>query len=83
MADAYIGTFVKKDGTERTMTFCRVKDIPDEYVATKISGEGKPRKLPEGMELVLDLVEDDWRIFNWKTVVGEVSAVKLPSNYFQ
>ena len=33
---AYTGTFVKKDGTERTMTFIKVEDLPTEFLETKL-----------------------------------------------
>ena len=65
---AFKGKFLKKDNTEREMTFCRIKDIPSEYVATKITGGGAEHKYPDGMELVLDLERDNFRVFNWKTL---------------
>ena len=36
-------------------------------MASKIVGAGTEKSYPEGMELVWDLEEDDFRIFNYKT----------------
>jgi hypothetical protein len=64
---AYKGSFTKKNGEARTMVFSRIKDLPNGFVASKIVGAGTERVYPEGMELVWDLEEDDFRIFNYKT----------------
>jgi hypothetical protein len=64
---AYKGYFTKKNGESRTMIFSRIKDLPNGFVASKIVGAGTERSYPEGMELVWDLEEDDFRIFNYKT----------------
>ena len=64
---AYKGSFTKKNGEYRTMIFSRIKDLPNGFVASKIVGAGTERSYPEGMELVWDLEEDDFRIFNYKT----------------
>ena len=37
---AYKGKFKKKDGSERTMVFTRIDDLPSKFVASKISGSG-------------------------------------------
>ena len=64
---AYKGTFTKKNGEERIMIFSRIKDLPTNFVASKIQGAGSEKKYPDGMELVWDLEADDFRIYNWKT----------------
>jgi hypothetical protein len=64
---AYKGCFTKKNGESRTMIFSRIKDLPNGFVASKIVGAGTEKSYPEGMELVWDLEEDDFRIFNYKT----------------
>ena len=66
---AFKGSFKKKSGDKREMFFARISDLPGDFIATKISGAGKEQHYPEGMELVWDLEEDDFRIFNWKTKV--------------
>tara|TARA_Y100000034_G_scaffold136800_1_gene215868 strand:+ start:1556 stop:1807 length:252 start_codon:yes stop_codon:yes gene_type:complete len=79
---AYQGSFIKKDGSVRDMTFCRVKDLPDSYVASKITGTGKQKTLAEGSELVIDLEIDEFRVFNWEAAQGEVEELSIPDNYF-
>lgn len=64
---AFKASFTKKNGESRTMVFSRIKDLPNGFVASKIVGAGTERTYPEGMELVWDLEEDDFRIFNYKT----------------
>jgi len=64
---AYKGCFTKKNGEYRVMMFSRIKDLPNGFVASKIVGAGTERTYPDGMELVWDLEEDDFRIFNYNT----------------
>jgi hypothetical protein len=64
---AYKGRFTKKNGEHRVMIFSRIKDLPNGFVSSKIVGAGSERKYPDGMELVWDLEEDDFRIFNYNT----------------
>lgn len=66
---AYIASFIKKDGSERQMCFAHLKDLPEDYLETRIIGSGSEKNYPEGMELVWDLEEDNFRIFNWNTLV--------------
>jgi len=65
---AYKGTFKKKNGESRQMTFARLEDLPEQFLETRIIGAGSEQKYPEGMELVWDLEADNFRIFNWKSV---------------
>jgi hypothetical protein len=78
----YQGTFLKKDKSKREMTFCRIKDIPSEFISSKITGEGTPRKYPEGMEIVWDIEASDFRVFNWKTSIGEIEEFDAEMSNF-
>lgn len=69
---AYSGTFLKKDGSSRTMRFVRLVDLPTEFLAAKIKGGNKSHKLNEGMELVWDIDEDALRIFNRNTLLDTI-----------
>jgi len=69
----YTGTFLKKNGDLRTMNFIRLPDLPTEFVTTKIKGNRKPNKLTEGLELVWDIDASEFRIFNWKTIQGDIN----------
>jgi len=64
------GTSKKKDGTKRKMKFVRLHDMP------KMAG--KPTsQVPEGSELVWDVEKNGYRVFNWRSVVGRVTATAL------
>lgn len=78
---AYNGTFTKKNGEARTMRFVRITDIPEKFISTQIKGTGRKTTLAEGMELVWDLDTSAFRMFNWKTVEGEVSEIEVDSPF--
>ena len=46
---AYTGTFKKKDGSLRTMTFAKMKDLPQQFLAETLKG-GRSSKQIEGSE---------------------------------
>ncbi len=71
---AHNATFTKKSGESRTMNFVKISQLPESFVNTQISGTGTARTLAEGQELVWDLDNNGFRIFNWNTVVGEVTS---------
>ena len=79
---AFKGSFKKKSGENREMIFARIDDLPVTFVASKITGAGKEQNYPEGMELVWDLENDDFRIFNWKTVVDKIKEVEIDTKLF-
>jgi len=54
------------------MRFVRVSDLPEDFLSSQLKGTGKPRQLVEGSQLVWDLDKQAFRIFNQKTIVGEV-----------
>tara|TARA_Y100001972_G_C7631863_1_gene317197 strand:- start:96 stop:350 length:255 start_codon:yes stop_codon:yes gene_type:complete len=68
----YQGTFVKKDGSQRTMKFIKTKDLPNEFLSAKLKGTGKQNDLGEDKELVWDIDNSNFRIYNYATTVGEV-----------
>lgn len=68
---AYTGTFKKKDGSLRTMTFAKMQDLPQQFLAETLKG-GKSAKQSEGSEVVYDLDLREFRVFNWNAVVGPV-----------
>lgn len=73
----YTGTFLKKNGDERTMNFVRLDDLPQEFITSRIKGAKKPNKLTEGLELVWDMDISEFRIFNWQTTQGEVNEKEI------
>lgn len=78
---AFKGTFKKKNGEIREMLFAHLRDLPDSFLDEKIIGSGSEKSYPEGMQLVWDLEEDGFRIFNWKTQVGTLEQVKIDETY--
>lgn len=68
---AYTATFTKANGDSRQMNFVRLNDLPETFLSGKIKGNGKERTLNEGQEVVWDLDNNGFRVFNWKTIVGE------------
>lgn len=77
----YKGSFKKKNGEDRQMVFARIKDLPEKFVASKITGAGSEQRYPDGMELVWDLESDNFRVFNWNTA-SEVSDSVLDDYLF-
>ena len=68
---AYSAMFKKSDGSLRHMVFVKLEDLPQSFLEEKFKNRSK-RMLAEGLELVWDLEIRDFRIFNWKTILGEV-----------
>ena len=64
----YTGTFTKRNGQTRTMTFVKSADIPQSF-----RGSGKPPRLSQGEEIVYDVKAKGYRVFNHNTVVGQVT----------
>ena len=68
----YQATFTKKDGSAREIRFVRTDDMPEKWFAKHVKGTGKKRTLKEGNELVWDIDNEGFRVFNWNTIQGEV-----------
>ena len=79
---AYKGEFIKKSGETRKMVVSRIKDLPSDFVASKIVGAGSETKYPKGMELVWDLEVDNFRIFNWNTLSSPVEESEVEETIF-
>ncbi len=79
---AYKGSFKKRNGEIRQMLFAKIQELPDSFLEQKIIGTGSDKNYPEGMELVWDLEEDNFRVFNWKTVEGPVKELTVEQNHF-
>jgi len=68
-ANVYTGSFTKKDGTTRTMRFLKENAVPN-----SLKGSGvKPRYLDTKHEVVFDLDQNGWRVFNHNTVIEKPS----------
>ena len=80
---AYKGTFKKKNGEARQMTFARLVDLPEQFLETRIIGAGSEQNYPEGMELVWDLEADNFRIFNWKSADDNPKEFDIDETLFR
>tara|TARA_Y200000002_G_C22535909_1_gene601819 strand:+ start:550 stop:795 length:246 start_codon:yes stop_codon:yes gene_type:complete len=77
---SYTATFVKANGENREMNFIRLNDLPETFLNGKIKGNGAQRTLNEGQEVVWDLDNSGFRVFNWKTIVGEATTADRELN---
>ena len=55
------------------MKIVKTKDLPNEFLSARLKGTGKQNNLGESKELVWDLDNQGFRVFNYETVVGKVS----------
>lgn len=68
-ANVYTGSFTKKDGTTRNMRFLKENAVP-----SSLRGSGvKPRYLDTKHEVVFDLDQNGWRVFNHNQTVESPS----------
>ena len=68
-ANVYTGSFTKKDGTTRQMRFLKENAVP-----SSLRGSGvKPRYLDTKHEVVFDLDQNGWRVFNHNQTVESPS----------
>lgn len=82
---AFTGTFIKKDGTERLMHFCKLPDIAElfpGFLEARIGNNINERKVAPGMELVFDLDSDNFRYYNYSKSIGELVETEIPDDVF-
>mgnify|MGYP003119066253 FL=1 len=80
---AYVGSFVKDDGTVRRMYFAKLEDIEQAkpgYLNAKTTGTGTSPTQEPGKELVWDLQANNFRVFNYNTQRGEVTPFQYDEN---
>ncbi len=68
----HTATFTKQNGEKRTMNFVRLPDLPKEFLSDVIKNSSNAKIMKEGNELVWDLDKNNFRVFNWNAVEGEV-----------
>ena len=69
----YTAQFVTKDGSVRKMNFARLSDVQHMLPPSK---GGVSKTLAAHQEMVWDLDKNNYRIFNWASVVDTVVAKK-------
>ena len=77
MSKIYAGMFRKKNNDLRHMTFVKLDDVPATFLETKIKDKSKDRTMPTGMELVWDLDQADFRVFNYSSQVGDLREMEM------
>lgn len=65
------------------MVFSKLTELPEDFISKNIQGVGSEIKYPSGMELVWDLEADNFRIFNWNTLEGEVKESEMSEEVFK
>ena len=73
---AYIGVFEKKSGEIREMKFAKLCDLPTLFLESKVKGGHTEKTMPSGMEVVWDLENKAFRVFNWKKSVSEPRIIE-------
>lgn len=77
---AYVGSFVKEDGTPRRMYFVRLDDMPRGFLDSKTTGTGQSPTLERGKELVWDLQAGNFRVFNYNTQRSDIVTFEFDEN---
>ena len=72
----YTGTFIKTDGSKRTMNFIKVSDLPDSHFS-----ESQRKEKKGDIQVVYDTDVRDFRVFNRGRVVGDVQSRTVNYNF--
>lgn len=78
----FIGTFIKKNGQYRKMVFSRLCDLDKDFLESKILGTGSEKRLEDNSELVWDWESNNFRIFNWNTLIGKINKKEIAVEEF-
>ena len=77
---AYMGIFLKEDGSRRQMRFAKLEDLPGGFLEAKTIGTGQSPQYAPGKELVWDLDVGQFRVFNHNTAQGVISVADFDEN---
>ena len=72
----HTGTFTKRNGQTRTMSFIKGEDVP-----ATVRGTGTGPRLSKGEEVVYDINAQGFRVFNWNTTQGQVSQENMTFSF--
>ena len=72
----HTGTFTKRNGQSRTMSFIKGNDVP-----STVRGTGTGPRLSEGEEVVYAINATGFRVFNWNTTQGQVSQKNMTFSF--
>jgi hypothetical protein len=74
-ATVYKGKFQKQNGDVREMQFHKVSEMTETELAPYVAGARKAPRLDTGSELVFDVEAGGFRIFNYRTMDGELEVI--------
>jgi hypothetical protein len=74
---SYRASYKKLNGQVRRMHFAKIQDLPKGFIKNKSKNAINESNLGNGLELVWDLDNNDFRVFNWKTVEGAVKEEEV------
>ena len=75
----YTGTFTKRDGTTRTMSFIKPQDLPFSHFS---ANQRKPQMSRDGKtEVVYDTQLRSFRRFNHSTAVGNLVSENVKYSF--
>ena len=72
----YTGTFIKTDGSKRTMNFIKVSALPASHFS-----ESQRKEKKGDIQVVYDTDVRDFRVFNRGRVVGDVQSRTVNYNF--
>tara|TARA_R110000824_G_scaffold55168_5_gene152097 strand:+ start:2264 stop:2518 length:255 start_codon:yes stop_codon:yes gene_type:complete len=67
----YTGTFTKKNGSERTMSFIKATDLPSHMISN--DGKSSATATSTSTQVVYDTQANGFRSFNYGTQVGQLT----------
>jgi len=74
-ATVYKGRFQKQNGDVREMQFHKVSEMTETELAPYVTGSRAAPRLDTGSELVFDVVAGGFRVFNFRTMDGDLETV--------
>ena len=74
----FSGSFIKKDGSERTMRFVMLDDVDADIKARLFKSDKPGPQLPAGSVRVWDLDARGVRIYNANTATSDLSVTNEP-----
>ena len=71
----YTGTFTKKNGSKRTMSFIKTQDLPSHMVSSDDKSSSTVASTPT--QVVYDTQAQGFRSFNYGTQVGQITERQI------
>lgn len=75
----YTGTFTKKNGSQRTMSFIKATDLPSHMISK--DGKSSPTAASTSTQVVYDTQANGFRSFNYGTQVGQLAEQQVQRSF--